>query len=713
MVVQNITPELQIRHLPFKVLRELGSILDIPGPRDWKALIAEIPCEDGYSKAEIYKFEKEGLRPGGSPAYEVLVDLGTQLTTVGQLVSYLKAIGNQEALLLLKPHEPVIITRHPISDTVPEHQEYVLKCEASGFPKPRYEWFKNGSPIPDARVQVLRLNNVSVGDSGEYMCKVTNPMGSVYSHPATLQVSPSQVMIVDGETSIQDPSEFLLRSNDVVEQTVPMAVGQKFVLNCGTYDGISYQWQKNGYPLPDACQPQLIFQSFTPTDEGRYSCKVTVNSGHVILTQIAHLKLIDFGPTNKGGFANNIPHPPTEFASGKMALVIANQNYQSPRNHNEQLVHPFDDAGLLQDTLEEIGFKVIRLFDLTKREIEKAVDGFCNILQCAQDLYSLFYFCGHGFEECGKTYLVPVDADTQWTVDRAISAEYILSKIQHCKRTKLDVMILDVCRIRLGNENLMESLDSYSPPFMPGAQCVFGYATCPQSMAFEKRGDQNGIYMKHLAAHLKQDIQIEHLFHQVGVAVSEECKNHRLTSKMSPTFKTTTTKKFSLADPIVDIPEAEKDPTQEWFSIHRLPASKSVQFDDGIVVDIKFIPVCSNVCIVLISVSNFGKAKWCDAQIIELCEEMEVPMESMNLEYDSLSEFSMKCVSYDFRQSMDQSIENVDKWTKVFSLQKLTGPFVLTIEVQYHKGDPQKTLAQSSKQVFRNDEFGIVQFFAS
>ena len=51
MVQQNITPELQIRHLHYKIIKELGLILDVPGPRDWKALIAEIP--DGYTTGEV------------------------------------------------------------------------------------------------------------------------------------------------------------------------------------------------------------------------------------------------------------------------------------------------------------------------------------------------------------------------------------------------------------------------------------------------------------------------------------------------------------------------------------------------------------------------------------------------------------------------------------------------------------------------------------
>ena len=38
-------------------------------------------------------------------------------------------------------------------------------------------------------------------------------------------------------------------------------------------------------------------------------------------------------------------------------------------------------------------------------------------------------------------------------------------------------------------------------------------------MAFEKKSDQNGIYMKHLASHLKENISVEDLLHKVGAGL--------------------------------------------------------------------------------------------------------------------------------------------------------------------------------------------------
>ena len=127
--------------------------------------------------------------------------------------------------------------------------------------------------------------------------------------------------------------------------------------------------------------------------------------------------------------------------------MIANQKYHFPRSESENLVHPIDDAKLLSETLEKVGFKVTCLVNLTMKEMESAIVGFCKLLQCAEGIYSLFYFCGHGFEEQGRTYLVPVDASSDWVPSNALSAEKILSDIQHCKTTTLDVLLLDVCRI--------------------------------------------------------------------------------------------------------------------------------------------------------------------------------------------------------------------------------------------------------------------------
>ena len=50
-----IDPNTQIRKLPYRILRDIAGLLDIPSNKDWKALIAEMP--DGkYTPVEVLIF---------------------------------------------------------------------------------------------------------------------------------------------------------------------------------------------------------------------------------------------------------------------------------------------------------------------------------------------------------------------------------------------------------------------------------------------------------------------------------------------------------------------------------------------------------------------------------------------------------------------------------------------------------------------------------
>ena len=54
----------------------------------------------------------------------------------------------------------------------------------------------------------------------------------------------------------------------------------------------------------------------------------------------------------------------------------------------------------------EMGFKVISLMNLTTDEMCQALGIFYSLL--GEGVYGLVYFAGHGFEEGGQNYLVPV-----------------------------------------------------------------------------------------------------------------------------------------------------------------------------------------------------------------------------------------------------------------------------------------------------------------
>lgn len=111
------------------------------------------------------------------------------------------------------------------------------------------------------------------------------------------------------------------------------------------------------------------------------------------------------------------------------------------------LVHTCNDAKMLASILRkpEMGFKVISLMNLTRDEMYQALGIFYSLL--GEGVYGLVYFAGHGFEEGGQNYLVPVDTVGDWVPERAICAQRMLDDMNRY-RTELIVFLLDICRKR-------------------------------------------------------------------------------------------------------------------------------------------------------------------------------------------------------------------------------------------------------------------------
>ena len=143
-------------------------------------------------------------------------------------------------------------------------------------------------------------------------------------------------------------------------------------------------------------------------------------------------------------------HIPNLPATAKIALVIGNRDYMNLTEEDQPLVHTCNDAKQLASMLHkpQMGFKVISLINLTKAEMEQAVDIFCSLL--GPGVYGLVYFAGHGFEQDGQNYLVPIDAEGgNWTPEEAVCVQAILKKMVGTN-VELNIFLLDVCRKRSG-----------------------------------------------------------------------------------------------------------------------------------------------------------------------------------------------------------------------------------------------------------------------
>ena len=87
--------------------------------------------------------------------------------------------------------DPPKIEIHPQSVELGLGDDYQLVCRASGSEPITYQWFKGSKELEAESGRFLQLRNVRPGkggNTGKYLCQVTNQFGSDLSAAATVKV---------------------------------------------------------------------------------------------------------------------------------------------------------------------------------------------------------------------------------------------------------------------------------------------------------------------------------------------------------------------------------------------------------------------------------------------------------------------------------------------------------------------------------------------
>ena len=133
-------------------------------------------------------------------------------------------------------------------------------------------------------------------------------------------------------------------------------------------------------------------------------------------------------------------------AAKRIALVIGNSGYERA---GWALTNPVNDARLIAQALEGVGFDVELVLDADEDEMEDAFARHGGRLAAAgADAVGLFYYAGHGVQSRGFNYLVPVDADARSEQDvwaqaprLGLATDYI-----EAAGNSVNFVILDACR---------------------------------------------------------------------------------------------------------------------------------------------------------------------------------------------------------------------------------------------------------------------------
>jgi cysteinyl-tRNA synthetase, unknown class len=211
--------------------------------------------------------------------------------------------------------------------------------------------------------------------------------------------------------------------------------------------------------------------------------------------------------------------PRATLAESRIALVVGNGIYSSVSSLN----NPANDATLIAESLEGLGFKVTLLVDANQTELRHGISQFGRDLrQGGQNGTGLFYYAGHALQSFGNNYLLPVDANLTDAADLglvAVEAESVLRQMFSAKN-RTNIVILDACRNN-PFENIPELDDNGLAEMKAPAGTFLAYATEPGGVALDGLGT-NSPFTQVLAREMMDPgIPVEQVFKNVRVAVRD------------------------------------------------------------------------------------------------------------------------------------------------------------------------------------------------
>ncbi|XP_058409147.1 basement membrane-specific heparan sulfate proteoglycan core protein isoform X9 [Diceros bicornis minor] len=164
------------------------------------------------------------------------------------------------------------------SSHVAEGQTLDLNCVVPGQAHAQVTWHKRGGSLP-ARHQVhgplLRLNQVSPADSGEYSCQVSSSQGTLEA---------SVLVTIEASSPRPIPAPGLAQPIYIEASSSHVTEGQTLDLNCVVPGQAHAQvtWHKRGGSLPARHQThgsRLRLNHVSPADSGEYVCRVVGTPG--------------------------------------------------------------------------------------------------------------------------------------------------------------------------------------------------------------------------------------------------------------------------------------------------------------------------------------------------------------------------------------------------------------------------------------------------
>ncbi|KAK2835573.1 hypothetical protein Q5P01_016057 [Channa striata] len=685
-------------------LNRLSLMLDNAtcGWRQLASAVSEIP-KFRCSELELTSCSLQVLKPEGSSGRTLLAWLADRSCSLDFLLHCLRKMEHQEAVQYLTNTAMAKIIKikvQPQPQQATVGSRVVLTCRAAGPFGLNYQWFRGKEEIMEETGSTpdLVLCPLAPCHQGHYICRVNYGEECIFSQWAHVRIlnsagsSPgSSISLFPGSVSglciVHQP------------QSQEISEGDTLLLECKVQANppAQYEWYHDALPIAQQKTHSLKIPCVTTAHRGQYRCKVfnlyhvawsdtaTVTIGPSSITVVSWEDVIDRGHDSQTPGAQEVdsftigPGTPQEmadlppltkhfYATDKVALLIGNMNYL----HHTQLCAPIADVHELTNLLRQMDFKVVSLLDLNWQEMHSAVTEFLLLLD--KGVYGLLYFAGHGYENYGNSFMVPIDAPASYTSDHCLCVQNILTRMQQ-KETGLNVFLLDMCRKRNPNDDII---------VQPGqlkvtANIVFGYATCVDAEAYEvKREDvSNGIFISYLKRRVCEDEKVTVMLDRVAEDMGR-CEITR--GRQALELRSNLSERRSLTDKIQTAECSASDSARnlQWAVAHVLPKSNYLTFECGVTVQLGFAAEFSNIMVIYTRILEQPKEIIsCFAQLTDFPEGVDIDLKKSNQE-TLLEAGSILLIKEDL-----PSPEVPSLYTRIRSLQRLKRELTFTVCLHY------------------------------
>lgn len=193
------------------------------------------------------------------------------------LVRILDQASNREVARLQVPLEVIAgpkILLNPQSVLVCEGKSLTLAVGADGSDL-QYRWRRDGVEIPGGTKPVLEIKKLTAQEGGTYDCVVFGCGGNTTSQAALVTVGTAPRVTTQ-------PSARSACEGETVTFTMD-----------ATGNDATFQWMKNGDPIPGATAKNLVLRNITLFDESTYSCMVQGSCTPTATTESVRLNIVE------------------------------------------------------------------------------------------------------------------------------------------------------------------------------------------------------------------------------------------------------------------------------------------------------------------------------------------------------------------------------------------------------------------------------------